>query len=341
MAHAPNIEALNNVIAEFNEINIERLSRPDLGKLSLGDDVSNKFTELSDKVKLAQQVAIDVHNSAVSHFTNNIKNIVNNAIAISQIGDNEYVQRKQEVINTLDTALLNIQQYWPSFVTATIEKRGILEDEGLEESYKQVINDMQEEATKSLELIKEEAKKTIGEAKTLAEQIENKARKTAVGISVEDAQKQFSDAKASNLLQIIIWSVLSVVLIVSFILSAYYFFDESPSEKLKWFVIYYTAIRITVLTAIGGVATYCLKVLRANLHMYQHNFHRERLANSMSSFVESASTPEQRDLILSHLVDAIASFGHSGLIQREDDQISPARMTVDTVTRSIIPPEPK
>jgi len=55
----------------------------------------------------------------------------------------------------------------------------------------------------------------------------------------------------------------------------------------------------------------------------------------MESFVESASTPEQRDLILAHLVDAVATFGTSGLIRKEEDTIHPSKMIIDSITRNI------
>ncbi len=100
-------------------------------------------------------------------------------------------------------------------------------------------------------------------------------------------------------------------------------------------IIYFTALRITILAAIGGVAAFCLKILRANMHMRAHNLHRQRLANSMAAFVESASTNEQRDLILAHLVDAIASFGSSGLLAKPDDSVSPSKMTIDTINRTL------
>lgn len=75
------------------------------------------------------------------------------------------------------------------------------------------------------------------------------------------------------------------------------------------------------------------------MHMYQQNLHRQRVTNSMAAFVESAVTPEQRDLILAHLVDAVAAFGCSGLLAKEDDAVYVPKMTIDSITRNIgIPP---
>jgi hypothetical protein len=53
----------------------------------------------------------------------------------------------------------------------------------------------------------------------------------------------------------------------------------------------------------------------------------------MAAFVESAITPEQRDAILSHLVEAVADFGKSGLLER-DDGIYGGKMNIETIVKS-------
>ncbi len=78
-----------------------------------------------------------------------------------------------------------------------------------------------------------------------------------------------------------------------------------------------------------------MKILRAQLHMCEKNRHRQRVANSMEAFVASAVTPEQRDLILSQLVESVVQFGNSGLVQREDDHAYRPRMTIDSINRNL------
>ena len=55
----------------------------------------------------------------------------------------------------------------------------------------------------------------------------------------------------------------------------------------------------------------------------------------MGAFVESAATPEQRDLILSQLVESVVQFGNSGLLQKEDDHLYRPKMTIDSITRTL------
>jgi hypothetical protein len=106
-------------------------------------------------------------------------------------------------------------------------------------------------------------------------------------------------------------------------------------EGMKWEIVYFAAIRITILTAVGATATFCLRMLRAHMHMSQQNLHRQRIANSMAAFVESAITPEQRDLILAQLVSSVADFGSSGLLSHEDDTVYSPKMTIEAITRTL------
>ncbi|MEW6571518.1 MAG: PilZ domain-containing protein [Nitrospirota bacterium] len=186
----------------------------------------------------------------------------------------------------------------------------------------------------------EHAEKTIEEARQLAKGIEERARKTAAHISVEGAQEQFKLAQKDIRKHVIIWSVLSVLSVLAFIGTAIYLSSIQFPEEWTWSIIYHTAVRIIILTAIGAVAAFCLKILRAHLHMSQHNLHRQRIANSMAAFVESAVTPEQRDIILTHLVDAVANFGDSGLLSREKDSIHSSKLTVDTAQKGSLKSSP-
>ncbi len=67
--------------------------------------------------------------------------------------------------------------------------------------------------------------------------------------------------------------------------------------------------------------------------MYERNLHRKRIANSMAAFTESASSEDQRDLILTQLIESVSSFGNSGLVGKEED--SSGKITVDNVTRTL------
>jgi hypothetical protein len=58
----------------------------------------------------------------------------------------------------------------------------------------------------------------------------------------------------------------------------------------------------------------------------------------MSAFVEAARTDEQRDLILGRLVDAVATFGNTGLLANDEDIMPSPKMTVETVLKNLSSP---
>src|SRR5271157_2494935 len=188
----------------------------------------------------------------------------------------------------------------------------------------------------------------IEEAKKEAQSILSLARQTAQGISLDDVQDQFAQAAEHCLTGIWIWASLSLVLCVALIVAVVGFFTWwEPSFQTaaqtalnqstaadKGFTIYHTVLRVTLLTAIAALATFCQKILRAQLHLREQNLHRQRVANSAAAFLGATTSPEQRDLVLSRLADAITAFGNSGLLA-DDDSVSPAKVILESVQRGL------
>ena len=110
---------------------------------------------------------------------------------------------------------------------------------------------------------------------------------------------------------------------------------ELPPGATWPVALYHTLLRVLVLSALAGAATFCFRMLRAHLHMAEKNRHRLRVANSLESFVQSALEPQQRDLILAKLVEAIVDFGDSGLIQQDSDDRSSPAMSGDMLGRIV------
>ena len=226
-------------------------------------------------------------------------------------------------------------QNWAHFVTVAVEERGFLDDEGIKKAYDRTVDNMKSEAENVINSIKEESTAVIKQAKKLAEEIETRARKTATNISVEEAQKQFKAAQRPLLLQVILWGLLSIVAVYIFYLLFKHFLNIELPDNYTWHIVYFTSIRITALAAVGSIAAYFMKILKAQLHMFQHNLHRQRITNSIEAFVESAITQEQRDLILARMIDEVVTFGNSGLLEADQDNIYTPKMTIDNITRSI------
>ena len=270
---------------------------------------------------------------------------------IARRSNKDYIAVRDQFLTNVNNTLETLKQYWPPIITSAIESQRWLEEkrfetklqqltreikESIQEEFTNTITSMKQESENVLRQVQGEATKTINEARVLSEKIEAKARSTAVGTSVEEAQKQFREAQEGLERRVKFWSYPAVVSVLAFIGVAIYFAIAGPAKgEESWAVVYHSAIRVSILTALATAAAFCLKILRAHLHMSEKNRHRQRVANSMGAFVESAATPEQRDLILSQLVESVVEFGNSGLIQREDEHFYRPKMTIDSISRTL------
>ena len=341
MANEALIDQLKNLSNEIENIDKDRLLRPSLGEEALQEDFVPRLEEIQRRFEFALQYASDVHDNQVQNILGPLEHIKSAIEGQASLSNADYVAQRSNFLTDIDAYLEELKQFWPPFVTAAVESRGFLEDEGVRREYERTIDSIKKESESALKQVQSEAEKTIAEARTLAEQIENRARLTASRISVEEAQKQFRDAQAALDRQVKLWSGLSAVCVAGFIGTAIYFANVDLPDQWRWHVIYHGAIRVSILTAIGTAAAFCLKILRAHLHMSEKNRHRQRVANSIGAFVESAVTPEQRDLILSQLVESVVQFGNSGLLHRGDENVYRPKMTIDSIMRSLSTSSPK
>ena len=341
MASEASIEQLQDLSNGIRSVDRDKLLGSTLGEESLEQEFAPRLEQLQSAVAFALEHAPNVHDTHVQSVLGTFSNIRAEMEQQANHSNAEYVNYRSQFLTNIDNYLEELKQYWPPFVTAAVQSRGFLEDEGVRREYERTIESMKEESGKALEQVQSEAQKTIEEARALAEQIESRARRTAAKISVEEAQRQFRDAQTALDLRVKIWSVLGIVSVGCFIYAAFHYAAVELPDGWRWHVIYHSAIRVTILTAIATTAAFCLKVLRAHLHMSEKNRHRQRVANSIGSFVESAATPEQRDMILSQLVDSVTQFGNSGLVQRDEDNANRPKMTIDSIMRNLSSTPPK
>lgn len=339
MATKHALDKLQIAYDNFTALDREKILRPKLGEASLDSKLGPKIDELNEYLAIYIKHAPSVHDTYVNDVMNNLTTTTNILNQHAQLENPEFIQQSNTLLNEFTKHEENLLKVRAHFISAAVEERGLLEDEGIKRQSEIAIEDMKNKSEEALQKVREESDRIIKETKKFAEEIETKARRTATGIAVEDAQEQFEKAQEHHKNQVILWVLISSVSVSLFIGFGFYLLQSELPKEWEWQIIYYTAIKITILTAIGAISTFCLRILRAHMHMYQHNLHRQRVTNSMASFVESALTPEQRDLILGHLVDAVATFGSSGLLAKEDDAIYSPKMTIDTIARNIsVPP---
>lgn len=333
MATPDRINELSTAVLNIKNIDKDKILRSSLGEESLAA-FEKDLIDLIKKGEFAVQYGSEVSDNYVTQAFNTFNQIYKELNTHATRTNAEFVTQREQFLQNIKNSKESIKNFWFAFTSAALEVRGFLEDEGIRKEYQHTVQLMEEKANENLSRVREQAEQTIAEAKKLANEIEGKARQTAAKISIKDAQDQFTEAQKLFNGKVKLWGYLSITSLVIFIVLAYILSLKDFSGDIG-FAIYHTVIRLTILTAIGATATFCLRIFRAQLHMRELNLHRQRVANSLSSFVESASTPEQRDLILTHLIESIVNFGNSGLLTDSEDSISPTKLTIDSITRNI------
>ena len=322
----------------LDSIDKHKLFRSTLGNESLQSALEPKLTKTLNKFRIALEYAPAVSDTHIRPMIGLLQNLHEELNAQAQRESAEYIQNREGVLSALDSINEEILQNWPAVVAAAIEARGFLEDEGIRKEYKNAAENLKMQATSTLDSIKEESQKILDGAQEVADQIEKRARRTAARVSVEAAQEQFKAAQEHHDEQVKLWTKISGTsggVFVGF--GVLLWFVELDSSG-PWQPLYYTALRLFLLGALGAFLAFCLRTLRAHSHMREQNLHRQRVANSIPSFVDSAVNSDQRDQILSQLIHAVATFGNSGLVSGRDDFTTPTKLAVDSVLRQITPP---
>lgn len=320
------------IIKKIKELDETKIIRKNLGDASF-KDFQPLWDEVKSKIYFIEKFYNTINTNTNNQVNSHLNAIENQLTTLIGYSDSQFINQKLNIKNAVEKHLDSIRNYWPQYAIAAIEDLGLLTNTGVKEQFNYLISELNEAKGNALIEIKELYERAIEEAKKKAEEIESSARKTAENVSVKEAQKQFTDAATHNFLQIKIWGIITVVLITVFICFIIYLLNGVDLPTVwNWSFVYLSILRIGILGLISTIIGFGLKMLKANLHMHQHNLHRKRLANSMAAFAESAMTNEQRDLILSQLVESVSNFGTSGMINKESDK---GGISIDSITKTV------
>ena len=275
----------------------------------------------------------------MSSFTGVLKQIADQMTNQANRPTTEWINNKGGFIQTIKQHSDELLNYTTAFVATAVAESGLLRSEEIHLQIENALVRLKEESAELLKKVREDSVAAIEEARKLAEEIESKARKTANKISVKEAQDQFQSAQEDLEKKARRWGWLSSASISVLLGTVVILLFVHPKyvEGDKW-PVYETVIRVTLIGILAAVSAFCMRIYRAHIHMRELNLHRQRIANSIGSFVESALNADQRDTILTRLVEAICNFGNSGLLTENDDMATPSRTIIETVTKSVTSP---
>lgn len=310
MADKDRCDQIIGVVDEINAVDENSILRPDIGgSFSLNKDFGPRLIDIKNKLKIVVNFCPMVTNEQADNVMSCIVSIRNLIVEQSARSDDSYFKNKSDFLQSIETYYQDmIDNYWTPFLSLYMESIGDTSNENIREYGTKIINDTRRELGLILEDVKSEAN-----------QIKSSAQDTAAGISVDEAQRQFREARIPIKKSIVLWSILSSVFLLGFLVYVFSFSPGKGAGEFTWDLIYGWAIKISIMIVVGTVVAFCVRMLRAYIYIREKNEHRLRVANCIGSFVGSASTQDQRDQILIILVESVVQFGASGLIPKEED----------------------
>ena len=335
MASEEQLQALADSVARLDAVDTVKLLREDLGVESLHGVFAEDLAAIQSLAAFAKRHAASVHNTYVGQARSTLDHITNEMNAQVGRSSAEYINERDAFLSFVRGQVEEAKLWLPSFAGSAVLERGFLEDEGIRREYERVVKDLRVETDATLTRVKEQADKAVADAKKLADEIESRARKSATRMSVDEAQRQFSSATKELQKKADVWAGLaaSSVLVLLVLPIGFMFWWPLPDADNWSVALYHTLLRVFMLSASGAAVTVCVRLFRAHLHMVEKNRHRVRVANSIESFVNSALEPQQRDLLLAKLAEAVIDFGDSGIIKNERDEPTSSTTSGDLAGR--------
>lgn len=315
----------------------QKLVRRTLGEESLEKAIMPLLDEIRHKANFSVRYAENVPEGYVEQVRQQLEYIANECEVQAGRSNHDFIANKDAFLSNIRNSCENLKDPWVYFVSAAVEARGLLSDEDIQTRYAETVREMKEQSRSLLDELEARSADAINEARKLASDIEARARKTAEKISVAEAQRQFKKAQTPLLVLLGFWGVLSIASFIGFFWLLSMFMNVELTTEWTSQIIYVLGLRFAALGAVASLGAYCLSILRSQLHLFQRNLHRQRIANCVEAFVQSASTPEQRDFIYSQLVEAIIKYGDTGLVKGRVEEQPTTKLLIDGLPRSTNP----
>lgn len=349
MANQNLITGLQQTLDQIKQLDPEKLYRDNLGRLSKRQKLAPIFDGIIERSEIIKQASDQLSDNVVSGFIGLLQQCIQYLNTISGFDDASYAAQSDAHITALDQFYQQMEGTLSYAASIAVMKSGILKPQVLEQGASEVLNQYTEQLTQKIAEFEKQANTKINDlleisAKSIQDKTE-KATRTSQGISLGEVQMQFNTINQKLTTGLKVWIALGVFSIIIFFGLTAIFIGHIPinqasaqplstTPSASTFLangIYSIAIRVTILSAVGALAAYFMNLFKSNLHMYYKNQHRIALANSTGAFIASCRTPETQDVVFSYLVQNVADFGESGLLDSKEDNIHPSKIMIDTI----------
>jgi hypothetical protein len=273
-------------------------------------------------------------------FTQRLVQIVNKNLSVGQT-----------ISDALKQARADFEASLPILMFGYLEANGIaqLSEQDFIAKRDMALKTISEAADSSVEKVVAKAK----EAVDATEAAKNRASK----ISVDSATQQFEAATSRLRMRAFGWAISSGASLTALVWFALYMYRHPPAliqkivegmssgphafalaiptPLLLLAVSYFTGLRLALIGSLGVCLAFSLKMMRAYLHMAEHNQHKLHVTRSIEAFVAAVRTDEHRDLVLGKLVESVTEFGDSGLLGKQGETSNLPSVVLESVTKNI------
>jgi len=349
MASKKSINKFIDAVVSLDVIDKSYTYRPALGEYSLEKDLRGRIEFLIDMFSVDKAALLDIPTYVLDFITGAIEQMLKYIDQHSVLPDPEFLRQRDDILIKLDPIISDLKRHEPLFINRIIED-ALLEDlDKKKEEYDEIIDSQ----LADVEKIRDSAAGVaFQQAQTdfSAGAASNKFKAIMWGglatvfiivfivfvISLmgfsQDTTVETQELRLVGLDTSIVNQDSLMKLQPKAKMSQEYSTESQLKGKTGVEIFYFATIRITLFFALAAIISFCLKILRANLHLMERNAHKGRLANNLEPLVKSAPK-NQQESIRSILIQEIASFGKTGLLQKEDDSILIVKNLIDTMAK--------
>jgi hypothetical protein len=333
MADQPLIDALLNIFDALSNINLDAALRTDLGVISIKPQFMERIKAIASLKDSVRASAGQMENGHVQTLSAAIQQLAGRLQGIAGMQMQEFTNNRAGHVQALESDLSNVRSALLVFMVWFLFARvtgGLAQDiRGETATIRDEVNtrvgvfqnrfqSLEENATKMLNDLKAQTETVIENAK----QLDLAKRQQFKEVSIDSSKLQFEGLTKRFLAWGVITGLLAAAMLgglIWFLLTALNGLHEYASMQDA---IAASVIRIALIGVLGAFAAILIKICRGNLNMYYHTMHRAHLATLIQQLVNAGENADQRGAIFIKMVDAIASFGSSGLISGSDDAAS-------------------